>query len=357
MVALGPAGVKGGATSPDFHNPTLPDVCRLQPEDVLPAGLTTLELGSCSCAKPLLHLKQLVQLQLHKDVPLEASELSSIGSSLTGLHSIGLAYQRLETAAAAAAAWPNLPVTSLELELDAAVLQDSMLQQIRQLGGLTRLCIFGAGDESVVAARPEEFGGVLQQLVNLQELELCSIKVAAVSLAEAAAEGGRRSSGLHSAFEAVTAAPLSASSSAVATRGGSALSVSGAAPADEEMSVLIAAIASLPLLSSLTLSKVAGSDGEWLGSPDLAPLAAATRLTCLHVFMSWLDDDGVVDLAKHLKCLQRLGLDHCARVTDEAAGVVVRELKQLVWLSVWGTKVLDGVSLKRLQPRLELFGC
>jgi hypothetical protein len=120
------------------------------------------------------------------------------------------------------------------------------------------------------------------------------------------------------------------------------------------MSALVAAIASLPQLSSLTLSNVASSNKEWLQPGDFAPLTAATQLTCLHIFMSWIDDAAVVGLAGQLRKLRRLGLDHCARVTAEGAAAALRQLHQLTWLSVWGTRARGAVQLER--PGLELVG-
>jgi hypothetical protein len=331
---------------------------RLQLQDQLPCSLTTLELGSCSSMQPLLQLRQLQRLTLHKDAAgLAAPDLALLKARLQELRSLGLSYQRLESAAAAAPAWPSLPLASLELELDVGVLGGTLLLQLAACGRyLTRLCVSGGGEDSAVAVSPAQFGGVLQQLSMLQELELQSLKVAAPSDEAAVEAPGRRARRAAAAAAAAGTQAMTSSSAAAVAMTGSACAPPAAAAADETegMSALVAAIASLPQLNSLTLSNVASGNREWLQPHDFAALTAATQLTCLHIFMSWIDDAAVVGLAGKLRKLRRLGLDHCARVTAEGAAVALQQLQQLTWLSVWGTRARGAVQLAR--PGLVLVG-
>jgi hypothetical protein len=332
---------------------------RLQPQDELPCSLTTLELGSCSSMQPLLQLQQLQHLTLHKDAAgLAASDLALLKARLQNLQSIGLSYQRLESAAAAAQAWPSLPLASLELELDVGVLGGTLLQQLAACGRYpTRLCVSGGGEDSAVAVSPGEFGGVLQQLSQLQELELQSLNVAApenVAAVEAPGRRARRAAAAAAAGVGAIASSSAAAAAAAASITSAPAAAAAAADDTEGMSALVAAIASLPHLNSLTLSNVASSNREWLQPGDFAPLSAATQLTCLHIFMSWIDDAAVVGLAGQLRKLRRLGLDHCARVTAEGAAAALQQLQQLTWLSVWGTRARGAVQLER--PGLELVG-
>jgi hypothetical protein len=336
---------------------------KLQPGDQLPCSLTTLELGSCSSLQPLLQLPQLQHLVLHKDAAgLAANDLAQLKARLQELRSIGLSYQRLESAAAAAAAWPKLPLASLELEVDAGVLGGTLLQQLALCGScLTRLSLNGGGEDSAVAVSPGEFGGILQELSRLQELELQSLKVAAPAEGAAQQALGRRARRAAAAAAAAAGDAEAGSSSAVVSAAMAAdgapaqlQPAAGAGNPAESMAALVAAIAALPQLSHLTLSNVASSSREWLQPADFAPLTAATKLTCLHIFMSWIDDTAVIRLAVSLRQLRRLGLDHCARVTAEGAAAALQRLPQLTWLSVWGTRARHAVQLQR--PGLEIVG-
>jgi hypothetical protein len=140
----------------------------LLPMDVLPPSLVELECCDVPSAEPLLHLKRLRLLSMGEQMP--AADLQRLGSSLTALQAVALEYSTPSDAAAAAAGWSCLPITSLHV----AVEQDfdlACLRHIAALTGLTALHLrIGGHDSPPVAWSGSDLAAVLAPLKQLQAL-------------------------------------------------------------------------------------------------------------------------------------------------------------------------------------------
>ncbi|WIA43854.1 hypothetical protein OEZ86_010269 [Tetradesmus obliquus] len=111
---------------------------------------------------------------------------------------------------------------------------------------------------------------------------------------------------------------------------------SGDSAEDSSQSSLMAVIAALPHLSSLSLSL------QGLGSAAAAQLAAATDLTSLKLRACGIGSAALAGLAGELRCLRSLFVEYNWEVEDDVLPVLLRELTALTELDVRYTGVSEA---------------
>jgi hypothetical protein len=152
----------------------------LRQDDQLPSNLQQLEYvligerdegdGQTSILQPLLALSQLQKLEMQfRGAPAVAADELKQLSALTSLQELGLSYEGCTEgdAAAAAAAWKVVPLKALMWGSD--YVSAAMVQQFRELQGLTQLVLQAAGlSSSRMDATPRQLAVALQQLTQLR---------------------------------------------------------------------------------------------------------------------------------------------------------------------------------------------
>jgi hypothetical protein len=275
----------------------------LLPMDVLPPSLVELDCCWVPSAEPLLHLKRLRLLSMGEQMP--AAELQRLGSSLTALQAVALEYSTPSDAAAAAAGWSCLPVTSLHV----AVEQDFDLACLQHIATLTRLTALhmriGGHGSPPVAWSGRELAAVLAPLKQLQALVLHGF-------------------GLHMPDDV---------------------------PRTEHAWQIAQALAGLPHMQSLKLATIP------FGRQVAPVLSGMSQLTSLKLPGCSLVDYDVNVLALRLTALQELQVSYTADVSDGVLPVIAHNLQQLSSLQLMHTGVSDvGLQWVRGMQRLRILG-
>jgi hypothetical protein len=316
-------------------------------------------VGDCQVASPLLPLQQLQALSMDSS-SMPAGQLLHLARSLPKLNQLQLGYTEAGGVDAAAAAWSCLPVASLAS--DGVSWGSYSMQQLAKLGCcLTALHLMDCRPLGCTAV---QLGGVLRQLLQLQQLSLGWVQLLEDdSKEDAAAEDGCCSS-CSSCCDTTSSSSSSVSCSSVQTEAGSYSSTSAAkGSGDSGMQAVAAAIASLPLLHSLWIEHLLQPLGcAAAGQQQLLPLSlaaaqqlsAASSLTHLTLAACGVTDEAVATGICKLTGLQELVLDSNIGLGDAAAAEIGQQLRQLKYLSLNDTMITDAgveglVGLKQLQ--------
>jgi hypothetical protein len=234
-----------------------------------------------------------------------AAELQRLASSLTALQAVTLDYNTPRDAAAAAAGWSCLPLTSLT----AVVEEDFGLAHLQHIAALTRLTALelriAVDATSRVAWTGSDLAAVLAPLKQLQALVL----------------------------------------------DGCGLRVPDDVPRTEHAWQIAQALAGMSRLQSLQLAFIQ------FGRQVAPVLSDLSQLTSLQLRGCALVDYDVNVLALRLTALQELEVSYTSNVGDGVLPVIAHNLQQLSSLQLAHTGVSDlGLQWVRCMQRLRKLG-
>ncbi|KAF8065817.1 CSP41B [Scenedesmus sp. PABB004] len=325
----------------------------VQAGDALPAGLAALRVRDVRAAAPLLGLTRLTGLEMSLSLT-PADDLRAIAASLPQLAHVALCYDDTRAAAAAAPAWAALPLRRLDFLAVGGGVDAATLAELGKLQGLLHLDVHGGAgccrESGVFEATPREFAAVLGRMTGLQELGLRGFELLPE---DPAPSGDAAAGGAGGSADAPDAAAAAGGGDAAANNAaGAALGAGG-------LEAVMAAIAGLPQLSSLSWTAIYAAKASHapltLDEAAAAALCGASALTSLSLCDCGLSDAGVNAIAAGLSQLQVLKLDQNPGVSPDVLPPAVAARLRLRELSVLRTGIRHPAFRARLvalHPRL-----